>query len=142
MLQPRPSVALVGAKRAGFRYNRRDVQFDELFETVDPKDADILVKAKLARMPTPDEVARARARGDVDTAARGDDRSRTAKHDAGIPTPETVVIAPRHVASSEAPPELRTSEDLEPPAPPTPTKKKRVRSKRKPASVGDPPAQS
>lgn len=135
MLQRQP-VPLIGAKRAGFRYNRRDIQLDEPFEAVNPTDADVLVRAKLARRPLPpDPTARARA----PTAGPGDDRSRIAGRDVGIPAPEVAVIIPRNVASSEAPPELRADPtELEPP--PAPARKKRVRNRRKAATVGDPPA--
>ena len=45
---------LIAAKQ--LRYNRRDIQIDEQFEAVGPADADILVKAKLARRPVGGEV--------------------------------------------------------------------------------------
>lgn len=147
MLQPRPSVALVGAKRAGFRYNRRDIQFDEPFEAVSPADADILVKAKLARYANA-------------TAAGGDDRSSIATRDAGIPTtpramaekidrelapgappipePEPVVLKGRGGVDVDVP-ELRAN-DLE--APPNPPKKRVRKSRARKPVVGDPPAQS
>ena len=51
MLQPRVPVPLIASK--GFRYNRRDIAIDAPFEAVSPQDADILVKARLARRPPP-----------------------------------------------------------------------------------------
>jgi hypothetical protein len=115
LVQQEP-VPLICAKRAGFRYNRRDIQFDERFEAVDSNDARVLIQAKLARpLPPPEPAARARAA----TVEAGDIRSRTAEPDAGIPAPAaSVELAPKNVASYDAPPELGGP----------PPKKKRVRN--------------
>jgi hypothetical protein len=145
LVQQQP-VPLIGNKRGGFRYNRRDIQIDERFEAVSPSDARVLIMAKLAReAPPPEPAARARATN----AAAGDDRSRTATHDAGIPTTpraiaekldrelapgappippgETVTLKGRGGLEFDAPPELGG------PAP----KKKRVRNRKAKAKAPD-----
>lgn len=123
-------VPLIGAKKGSFRYNRRDIQFDEWFEAVSPSDAEVLIKAKLARRPPPAQpAARAAtaepARRDVATATPGDNRSRLVTRDAGIPATAPAVLERK---ADERDPEL---------TPPARAKKKQVRAKPK-AKAPDP----
>lgn len=141
------AVPLLANKK--LRYNRRDIQIDEQFEAVRPSDADILVKAKLARpAPLPE----------ASLAERGGNRSRIVTRDAGSSStdPERAIksAAAEHLRDKldqEIMGELgdtKRANDLEPPPPPEkkpPAAKKKGQAKRKaPTStpMGDPPANS
>lgn len=110
MQQPQ-GVPLIAAKR--FRYNRRDIQLDAPFEAVSPSDADILVKAKLARRPPPPAT--------VQASTATDDGARSLTRE----------VKAEHLEERAA--------ELEPTR--STPKKKRVAPKRR-AVLGDPPAQS
>lgn len=96
MLPTRVPVPLIASK--GFRYNRRDIAIDQRFEAVSPQDADILVKARLARKP-PEEPATAStpAAAAATTAADSGARSPTAPNVAAAirPGAPVRVRAPR-----------------------------------------------